>query len=91
MPNRNPQIKASERGRKRGGGVAVNQHDIRDFSFKNHFYVVKNIAGNIKECLVFSHNSKIVIWINIEHSENLTEHLSVLSSNANHRIKIVRH
>ena len=85
VPHRDLQIEAGQGGNKGGGGIAVDQHNVRLDLLQHALDPLQNVGGNIKKGLLILHNGKIVVRLHLEGLQHLLQHLAVLTGDANHR------
>ena len=82
MAHRDAQVKAGQRRRKGGGGIAVHQHKIRLFSLQHRLQVLQDAGGDIKQRLARLHDGNIVFRLHMERLQHLIQHLPVLAGHA---------
>ena len=82
MPHGNLQVEARERGDKRGGRVAVHEHNVGAHLLQYRPDAVQDIRGDVKQRLLVLHDGKVVVRLNAERGEHLIEHLPVLPRDA---------
>ncbi len=68
--------------------ISMNKNNIRPNFVKDFSNTVKNIGGNIEQCLLVLHNRKVIIRCYIECFKYLVKHLPVLPCNTDNSIEI---
>jgi len=83
-------IKRRQSAAKRGGGVALHQHQVRPPSGKNGFQGSDHPRRQLRERLVGPHEVQVIIGLNLEHGQDLVKHLPVLRGDTDFDLKLIR-
>ena len=86
----NPAVKGRQRATKRGGGVALHQHDVRPFGGEHLFDGRQNPRGQLRQRLAWLHQVQVVVRLDAESVQHLVQHLPVLRGDAAFHLEIAR-
>ncbi|MNQ85950.1 hypothetical protein D3C85_1011280 [compost metagenome] len=75
-------IEGGEGGNEAGGGVAMDQHDIRLHPLVGFVQMFQQLLGQTIEGLALSHHLQVFVDHQLERVEHLLEHLPVLAGRA---------
>ena len=82
MAHRHLLVKGGQRGRQRGGGVAVHQDHVRLLGTDHVAQAEQNAGGDVVEILARRHDVQIVVRRDLEQRQHLIQHLAVLGGHA---------
>ena len=82
VPDRDAQIESRKRTGHRGGGIALNQNDIRPLLVEHWLKASQDTGGRLKQGLAGQHQIEVVVRHNVKCRQNLIEKPAVLSRDA---------
>lgn len=89
MPHGNLQVEASESRRKARSRVAVHEDHVRPLFLENRLQLQQHIARDIEQRLPRLHDCQVMVGNHIENTQNLIEHLAMLTRHGHNRLKLV--
>ena len=87
MSHGNLQVETGQSGGKGGGGIPVDEDEVRLHLLQDRPHSGEDGGGNVKESLSLPHNGKVIVGDDLKNLQNLIQHLPVLPRDADSHLK----
>ncbi len=83
-------VEGGQAGGHGGGGVAVDEHQVRHEAGEYRFEAAQHAAGGVGQALAGPHDVQVEVRADPEQGKHLVEHVTVLAGDAHPAVKVCR-